>query len=47
MKLDTRGSGARSGREKAVLLGLHLPRDAKSYDEPLEELARLQGAAAA
>jgi len=41
LKLDTRGSGVRPGREKAVLLGLHLPRDPKSYDEPLEELARL------
>jgi GTP-binding protein HflX len=41
LKLDTRGSGARPGREKAVLLGLHLPRDPKTYDAPLEELARL------
>jgi GTP-binding protein HflX len=38
---------ARRGREKAVLLGLQTPSDPASYDEPLEELARLADTAGA
>ena len=42
MKVDDRASTSpRRGREKAVLLGLSLPRDPASYDAPLEELSRL------
>jgi GTPase len=40
MKVDP-ASGPRRGRERAVLLGLTLPRSPASYDAPLEELARL------
>ncbi|HVG94283.1 MAG TPA: GTPase HflX [Planctomycetota bacterium] len=42
MKVDPASGRRRDGqREGAVLLGLKLPRDPASYDEPLEELARL------
>jgi GTP-binding protein HflX len=42
LRLDRRDEGSpRLDREKAVLLGLALPRDPTSYAEPLEELARL------
>jgi GTP-binding protein HflX len=34
-------SGIRRGRDRAVLLGLALPKDPVTYDAPLEELARL------
>jgi GTP-binding protein HflX len=37
----------RRGRERAVLLGLELPGHRPSYDEPLEELARLADTAGA
>ena len=33
--------GARRGKLKALLLGIHMPRDPVTYDAPLEELARL------
>ena len=35
------GAGARHGPLKALLLGIHMPRDPVTYDAPLEELARL------
>ena len=44
MKLDAShgvADASRHARQKAVLLGLHLPRDPVTYDAPLEELARL------
>ncbi len=44
MKIDDprhKGAGARRGRMKALLLGIHMPRDPVTYDAPLEELARL------
>jgi GTP-binding protein HflX len=45
MKVDPEnpvaGAAARRGPRKAVLLGIHLPRDPVTYDAPLEELARL------
>lgn len=40
MRLDP-ASGKRQGKDRAILLGLRLPKDAATYDEPLEELARL------
>ncbi|MCC7138291.1 MAG: GTPase HflX [Planctomycetes bacterium] len=42
MRVD---STPRRRRERAVLLGLQLPRDPTSYDAPLEELARLSDTA--
>ena len=41
MKLDREAAPRRRGREKAVLLGLTLPKDPVTYDAPLEELSRL------
>lgn len=45
MKVDPEnpvaGAASRRGPRKAVLLGIHLPRDPVTYDAPLEELARL------
>ncbi len=42
MKLERTGTpGHRREREKAVLLGLRLPKDPESFDAPLEEMARL------
>jgi GTP-binding protein HflX len=42
VKVERDGSKpTRRGREKAVLLGLRLPDDPESFDQPLEELARL------
>jgi GTP-binding protein HflX len=42
VRVDPAGARpGRRGRERAVLLGLRRPSDPESYDEPLEELARL------
>jgi GTP-binding protein HflX len=41
VKIDRNAQAPRVSREKAVLLGLTLPKDPATYDEPLEELARL------